>query len=64
MHLNDEHIDTTENLDITMPMCNLIEYSDKYSDTSVSLWQFKRDESYINKVGNPANATTLNSTSF
>ena len=27
-----------------MPMYNLIEYSDNYSDTSVSLWQFERDE--------------------
>ena len=27
-----------------MPMCNLIEYSDNYSDTSGSLWQFKRDK--------------------
>ena len=27
-----------------MPMCNLIEYSDNYTDTSGSLWQFKRDE--------------------
>ena len=27
-----------------MPMCNLIEYSDNYSDTSGSLWHFKRDE--------------------
>ena len=27
-----------------MPMYNLIEYSDNYSDTSGSLWQFKRDE--------------------
>ena len=25
-------------------MCNLIEYSDNYSDTSGSLWKFKRDE--------------------
>ena len=25
-------------------MCNLVEYSDNYSDTSGSLWQFKRDE--------------------
>ena len=29
---------------ITMPMYNLIEYSDNYSDTSGSLWNFKRDE--------------------
>ena len=27
-----------------MPMYNLIEYSDNYSDTSGSLWQFKRDK--------------------
>ena len=31
-----------------MPMYNLIEYSDNYSDTSGSLWQFKRGESYMN----------------
>ena len=27
-----------------MPVYNLIEYSDNYSDTTGSLWQFKRDE--------------------
>ena len=27
-----------------MPRYNLIEYSDNYSDTSGSSWQFKRDE--------------------
>ena len=27
-----------------MPMYNLIEYSYSYSDTSGSLWSFKRDE--------------------
>ena len=27
-----------------MAMYNMIEYSDNYSDTSGSLWQFKRDE--------------------
>ena len=41
-------------------MYNLIEYSDNYSETSGSLWQFKRDEV-------PANNTELtidNSRSF
>ena len=33
-----------QNIDIGMPMYNLIECSDNYSDTSGSLWQFKRDE--------------------
>ena len=27
-----------------MPMYNLIEYSDKYSKTSATLWQYCRDE--------------------
>ena len=30
--INDEHVDTAENLDIVMPMYNLIEYSDNYQD--------------------------------
>ena len=46
-----------------MPMCNLIEYSDNYSDSSGSLWQFKRDESPMNN-GNPLNVALENSTSF
>ena len=31
-------------INISMPMYNLIEYSDNYSDTSGNLWQFRRDE--------------------
>ena len=34
-----------------MPMYNLIEYSDNYSDTSGSLWSFKRDEINNNDDG-------------
>ena len=33
-HINDEHIDNADNLDIIMHMYNLIEYSDNYSDIS------------------------------
>ena len=46
-----------------MPMYNLIEYSDNYSDTSGSLWQFKWDEQNMNN-GNPVDVTTADSTSF
>ena len=46
-----------------MPMHNLIEYSDNYSGTSGSLWQFKRDEQNMN-AGNRANVTTDDSTPF
>ena len=37
-------IDEANHIYTAMPMYNLIEYSDNYSDTSGSLWQFKRDE--------------------
>ena len=40
----DEHVDNADNLDIIVPMYNLIEYSNDYSNTSGSLWQFKRDK--------------------
>ena len=44
LEINDEHVDTAENLDIVMPMYNLIEYSDNYQDSSAALYQYKRDE--------------------
>ena len=44
LEINDEYVDTAENLDITMPMYNLIEYSDNYQDSSATLYQYKRDE--------------------
>ena len=43
-----------------MPMNNLIEYSDNYSDTSRSLWNFKRDEIINNaNVTNDDNALSF-----
>ena len=42
--INETFIDNAERINIAMPMYNLIEYGDNYSDTSASLWQFKRDE--------------------
>ena len=37
-------VDEANLINVTMPMYNLIKYSDNYSDTSGSLWSFKRDE--------------------
>ena len=34
IHLNDEHVEDSDNLDIIMNMYNLIEYSDNYSDST------------------------------
>ena len=44
LEINDEHVDTAENLNIVMPMYNLIEYSDNYQDSSATLYQYKRDK--------------------
>ena len=62
LEINDEHVDTAENLDITMPMYNLMEYSDNYQDSSATLYQYKRDEPpEANAV---ADLTVNNSSSF
>ena len=42
--INDAFIDEANHIYIAMPMYDLIEYSENYSDTSGSLWQFERDE--------------------
>ena len=60
LEINDEHVDTAENLDIVMSMYNLIEYSDNYQDSSSTLYQYKRDE----PPDNNANLTANNSPSF
>ena len=44
LEINDEHVDTAENLDIVMSMYNLIECSDNCQDSSATLYQYKRDE--------------------
>ena len=41
-----------------MPMYTLIEWSDNYSDTSRSLWNFKRNE-----IDNKTNVTNDNNAS-
>ena len=41
---NKTFVDNAQQINIVMPMYNLIEYSDNYPDTYGSLWQFKRDE--------------------
>ena len=41
---NNTQIDNPKDIDMVMPMYNLIEYSDNYSKTSASLWQYYKDE--------------------
>ena len=42
--LDNTQIDNAKYIDIVMPMYNLIEYSDNYSKTSGTFWQYYRDE--------------------
>ena len=59
--LNNEKVDTADNLDLTMNLYNMLEYSDNYADTTGSLYQYKRPEPRDNN-GNVVNlATTLSS---
>ena len=46
--ISNTQIDNAKDIDIVIPMYNLIEYSDNYSKTSVTLWQFYRDEPFLN----------------
>ena len=64
MHNSHEHVDGAHDLDIVMPVYNLIEYSNNFSDTSGSLWPFERDESPLTNDGNPNNVSVNNSTYF
>ena len=56
--INDEHVEKAEDLDIVMPMYNLLEYSDNYQSSAESLYQFKRDEPPDNNA-DVANNTTI-----
>ena len=42
--INNTQVDNAKDTDMVMPIYNLIEYSDNYSKTSGSLWQYYRDE--------------------
>ena len=54
--INNVLIDNAEDLDVVMPMYNLLEYSKNYRKTTGSLWNYYRDE--------PSNPLSSNSESF
>ena len=43
--INNTQVDNAKDIDIVMPMYNLIEFSDNFAKTSGSLWQYFKDES-------------------
>ena len=44
--INNTQINNAKDLDVVMPMYNLIEYSDNYWKTSQRLWQYYRYEPF------------------
>ena len=50
--INNIQVDNAKIIDVVMPLYNLIEYSDIYSKTSGSLWQYHRDEEALNNDDN------------
>ena len=52
LKINNILMDNAEDLDIVMPMYNLIEYSKNYRKTTGSLWNYYRDEPDSGAVGN------------
>ena len=50
--INNTQVDNGKDIDIVMPMYNLIEYSDKYSKTSGSLLQYCKDILVLNNNSN------------
>ena len=57
--INGTFVDDAQHINIAMPVCKIIEYSDNYSDTSDSLRQFERD-----KIEENVDLTADNSSSF
>ena len=63
--MNDVLIENAEDLDVVMPMYNLLEYSKNYSNTSGSLWNYYRDELTDEaSYDNGPNKNVINSKSF
>ena len=60
--INNTQIDNAEYIDIVMPMYNLIEYSDNYSKTSGSLWQYCKEIPAVNNDGNIVDFNGANAT--
>ena len=48
--LNNTQLVNSKDINVVMPMYNLIEFSSSYSKTSGSLWQYYRDERALTDI--------------
>ena len=62
--INSIKIDNAEDLDVVMPMYNLLEYSKNYRKTTGSLWNYYRDEPNSSAGANNITHLISNSESF
>ena len=62
--INNTLINNAEYIDIVMPMYNLTEYSNNYSKTSGSLWQYCKGIPAVDGDGNIANFDGANATDW
>ena len=60
--INDSQINNAQNIDVVMPMFKLLEYSEIYSKTLGSLFQYCRDESALGNTGAIVDFTNNNTT--
>ena len=60
--MNNTQIDNAEYIDIVTPVYNLIEYSDDYSNTSGSLWQYFKEIPAAKNAGNIVDFNGANAT--
>ena len=63
LKINGVKTDHTEDLDVVMPMYNLLEYSKNYREIAVSLWNYYRDERNSG-INNGITYSILSSKSF
>ena len=62
--INGIKIDNVEDLNVVMPMYNLLEYSKNSRKTTGSLWNYYRDEPNSNTDDNEIMHSIINSESF
>ena len=62
--INGVKIDNAEDLDVVVPMYNLVEYSQNYRKTTGSLWNYYRDRPSSSTDNNNITHSILNSKSF
>ena len=61
---NNSQVDNAKDINIVMPMYNLMEYGDNYSKASASLWKCCRDISAVNNNDNTLEFNRSNTTDW